>query len=110
MSDTVPRRTAVATLAVLLLSAGTAIGTAPAYADAEGDKAFIDYLDEKNFPYENRTQIIRLAKQFCLDQTRQGNPHWLASFNLEEDQGWSQSEIQTFIGGAIPVYCPDVWE
>jgi Protein of unknown function (DUF732) len=107
MSGTVARRTVLATLAALLLSAGTA--TSPVYADAAGDKAFTDYLDKKGFPYDNRTQIIRLAKQFCLDQTRQGSPHWLASFNLEHDQGWSNSETQTFIGGAIPVYCPRVW-
>ena len=110
MKDTVVRRIASATIAALFLGAGAAVAIAPAHADAEGDNAFIAYLDKKAFPYESRTQIIRLAKQFCLDQTRQGNPNWLATFNLEHKQKWTQTEAQTFIEGAIPVYCPKVWE
>ena len=110
MKHTVVRRAATTTIAALFLAAGAAMAIAPAHADAEGDNAFIDYLDKKAFPYENRTEVIRLAKQFCLDQTRQGNPDWVATYNLEHKQGWSQSEAQTFIGGAIPVYCPQVWE
>ena len=110
MKHTVVRRAAGTAIAALLLGAGAAMAIAPAHADAEGDAAFIDYLDKKAFPYEKRTEVIRLAKEFCLEQTRQGNPDWLASFNLEHKQGWSQTEVQTFIGGAIPVYCPQVWE
>jgi len=110
MKHTVVRRAATTTIAALFLAAGAAVAIAPAHADAEGDNAFISYLDKKAFPYENRTEVIRLAKQFCLDQTRQGNPNWVATYNLEQKQGWSQSEAQTFIGGAIPVYCPQLWE
>jgi Protein of unknown function (DUF732) len=110
MKDTAIRRIAGATIAALFLGAGAAVAIAPAHADAEADNAFIDFLDKKAFPYESRTQIIRLAKQFCLDQTRQGNPNWLPAFNLEHKQEWSQTEVQTFIEGAVPVYCPQVWE
>src|SRR5882724_6847687 len=109
MNATVVRRAASATIAALFLGASAAVAIAPAHADAEGDNAFIAYLDKKAFPYESRTQIIRLAKQFCLDQTRQGNPNWLATYLLEQNQKWTHSEGQTFIGGAIPVYCPRVW-
>ena len=110
MNATVVRRAASATIAALVLGASAAVAIAPAHADAAGDNAFIAYLEKKGVPYANRTQIIRLAKQFCLDQTRQGNPNWLASYYLERDQGWTHTETQTFIGGAIPVYCPEVWE
>ncbi len=110
MKDSLVRRAASATIAALLLGTGAAVAAAPAHADAAGDKAFIDYLDQKGFPYENRTQIIRLAKKYCLDQTRQGYATWVASYLLQHEQGWSNTETQTFIGGAIPVYCPKVWE
>jgi hypothetical protein len=109
MNATVVRRAASATIAALFLGASAAVAIAPAHADEAGDNAFIAYLDKKAFPYENRTQIILVAKQFCLDQTRQGNPNWLATFHLEKNQKWTQSEGQTFIQGAIPVYCPKVW-
>jgi hypothetical protein len=109
MNATVVRRAASATIAALLLGASAAVAIAPAHADADGDNAFIAYLDKKGFPVDNRTEIIRLAKQFCLDQTRQGNPNWLATYYLEKNQKWTHSEVQTFIGGAIPVYCPRVW-
>ena len=109
MNATVVRRAASATIAALFLGVSAAVAIAPAHADAEGDNAFIAYLDKKAFPYENRTTIIRIAKQFCLDQTRQGNPNWLATYYLQKNQKWTNSEVQTFIGGAVPVYCPQVW-
>jgi hypothetical protein len=110
MKDTVVRRIVSTTIAALFVAGGAAVAAAPAYADSEADDYFMDFLDKKNFPYENRTETIRLAKEYCLDQTRQGNPHWLASYQLQQDQGWSGTETQTFIGAAIPVYCPQVWE
>jgi hypothetical protein len=109
MNATVVRRAASATIAALFLGAGAAVAIAPAHADEAGDNTFIAYLDKKSFPYQNRTQIILLAKHFCLDQTRQGNPNWLATYNLQKNQKWTGSEAQTFIGGAVPVYCPQVW-
>lgn len=109
MSATVVRRAASATIAALFLGASAAVATAPAHADADGDNAFIAYLDKKSFPYHDRTEMIRLAKQFCLDQTRQGEPNWLATYILQKNQKWTNTEAQTFIGGAIPVYCPKVW-
>ena len=109
MNATVVRRAASATIAALFFGASAAVAIAPAHADADGDNAFIAYLDKKSFPYENRTQIIRLAKQFCLDQTRQGTPSWVATYVLQKNQKWTNTEAQTFIEGAIPVYCPKVW-
>jgi hypothetical protein len=109
MKATMVRRAASTMITALFLGTGAAVAIAPAHADAAGDDAFIAYLDKNGFPYNNRTEIIRLAKQFCLDQTRQGNPSWLATYNLEKNQKWTHSEGQTFIQGAIPVYCPQVW-
>jgi hypothetical protein len=109
MKATTVRRAASTMITALFLGTGVAMAIAPAHADAEGDNAFIAYLDQKGFPYENRTQIIRVAKQFCLDQTRQGTPNWLPTYALQHKQGWTNTEAQTFIQGAIPVYCPQVW-
>ena len=55
MKHTVVRKAATTTIAALFLAAGAAVAIAPAHADAEGDNAFISYLDKKAFPYENRT-------------------------------------------------------
>jgi len=110
MTNTAIRRTASAAIAGLFLAAGAAISVAPAHADPEKDQVFIDYLDKKGVPYGNRTEIIRVAKDFCLDQTRQGNPSWLAGYKLQHNEGWTQSETETFVMGAIPVYCPKLWE
>lgn len=68
---------------------------APTHADPAYDQIFIDYLDKKGVPYKNRTQAIRLAKEYCLDQTRQGS---------------TQTEAVQFVEGAIPIYCPKLWE
>ena len=68
MKHTVVRRAAGTTIAALLLGAGAAMAIAPAHADAEGDTAFIDYLDKKAFPYENRMQVIR-TRQGVLPRT-----------------------------------------
>jgi hypothetical protein len=40
------------------------------------DQKFLDYFDVKGVPYKNRTDIIRVAKQFCLDSSRQGGSTW----------------------------------
>ena len=47
-------------------------------------------------PYTSRTEIIRLAKDYCLDATRQGNPSWLAGYNLQHDRGWTLTETIDF--------------
>jgi malic enzyme len=110
MKATLVRRAASTMITALFLGAGgAAMAIAPAHADAEGDNTFIAYLDKKGFAYDNRTRIIRMAKQFCLDQTRQGTPNWLPTFLLQHKEGWTNTEAQTFIQGAIPVYCPRVW-
>jgi malic enzyme len=110
MKATLVCRAASTMITALFLATGAAaMAIAPAHADAEGDDAFIAYLDKKGFPYENRTEIIRLAKQFCLDQTRQGVATWVPTYVLQHKQKWTNTEAQTFIGGAIPVYCPQVW-
>jgi hypothetical protein len=109
MTTTAIRRTAGAAIAVLLMAAGAAISVAPAHADAEADQIFIDFLDKKRVPYKNRTEAIRLAKDFCIDQARQGNPEWLAGYNLQHKQGWTQTETEKFVEGAVYTYCPKLW-
>ena len=110
MTSTAIRRTASAAIAVLLMAAGAAVSVAPAHADAEKDQIFIDYLDKKGVPYKNRTEVIRVAKNFCVAQTRQGNPNWLAGYKLQYAQGWTQTETENFVNGAVPTYCPKLWE
>jgi len=110
MTNAATRRIASAAIAALVLVAGAAVSIAPAHADPAYDQIFIDYLDKKGVPYKNRTQAIRLAKEYCLDQTRQGNPSWLAGYNLQYSQGWTQTEAVQFVEGAIPIYCPKLWE
>src|SRR5690348_326619 len=109
MKDKMVRRAASTMITSLLLGTSAAMTTAPAHADAQGDSTFIAYLDKKGFQYEDRTQIIRLAKQFCLDQTRQGIPIWLPLHNLQQKYGWTSADAQTFVAGAINVYCPKIW-
>jgi hypothetical protein len=109
MKATMVRRAASALITALFLGTGAAMAIAPAHADAESDNAFIAFLDKKAFPYENRTQIIRLAKQFCLDQTRQGTPIWVPGYKLGQKEKWTNSDLQIFIQGAVSVYCPQVW-
>jgi hypothetical protein len=109
MTNTAIRRSAGAIVAALFVAIGGVISVAPAHADPDKDQLFIDYLDKKGVPYNNRTEIIRIAKQFCLDTTRQGNPSWLAGYQLQHKQGWTQSEAEKFINGAVPTYCPQLW-
>jgi hypothetical protein len=96
-------------ITALFLATGTVVAMAPAHADADGDNTFIALLDKKGFPYENRTQIIRVAKQFCLDQTRQGVTNWVPGYQLQQKEKWTNSDLQIFIQGAVSVYCPQVW-
>ena len=74
------------------------------------DRHYGGLLDRKSIPYESRVGAIRLAKQFCLDVTRQGNTSWLAGYNLQFKQGRTQTEAENFISGAVGVYCPQLWE
>src|SRR5882757_846065 len=97
MTKTAIRPTAGAVVGALVVAAGAAIPATPAHADPIYDQQFIDYLDKHNVPYKSRTDAIRVGKQFCLDNTRQGNPDWLAGFNLAKNQGWTQTEAENFI-------------
>jgi hypothetical protein len=110
MTSTAIRRTVSAAIAVLLMASAAAVSVAPAHADAEKDQTFIEYLDKKGVPYANATEAIRTAKQFCLATTRQGNPSWRAGYDLATSNGWTQTEAGLFISGAVPTYCPKLWE
>jgi hypothetical protein len=66
MTNTAIHRTVSAAIAVLFVAVGAAMTVAPAHADPVYDEKFLDYLDKK-VPYKNKTEIIRVAKQFCLD-------------------------------------------
>ena len=110
MTNAATRRTASAAIAALVLVAGAAVSIAPAHADPAYDQIFIDYLDKKGVPYKNRTEAIRTAKTFCVAQTRQGNPNWLAGYKLQYAQGWTQTETENFVNGAVPTYCPKLWK
>ena len=110
MTSTAIRRMAGAAIATLLMAACAAVSVAPAHADADKDQTFIDHLDKKGVPYKNRTEAIRVAKNFCVAQTRQGNPNWLAGYKLQYAQGWTQTETENFVNGAVPTYCPKLWE
>ena len=103
------RRTASAAIAGLLMGVGAVVSVAPAHANPDGDNAFIDDLNKKGVPFKSRTEIIRVAKEFCLDQTRQGVPNWAPGYNLMHKQGWTQTELDNFINVAVPTYCPKVW-
>jgi hypothetical protein len=109
MTKTAVRRIAGATIAASLMTVGAAVSIAPAHAQQDDNEIFIDFLDKKNVPYKNRTEAIRTAKDFCLDSLRQGNPDWLAGYNLQHENGLSQTEAMTFVEGAVYVYCPKVW-
>jgi Protein of unknown function (DUF732) len=109
MTTTAVRRTAGATIAALLFAVGAALSAGPANAQPPDNQAFIDFLDKKNVPYKNRTEAIRMAKEFCVDATRQGNPDWLAGYNLQYKGGWTRTEAEFFVEGAVYIYCPKVW-
>jgi hypothetical protein len=100
------RRTTSALVAALFVAVGAAVSVAPAHADPVYDQKFIDYLDKEGVPYENRTEIIRVAKQFCLDTSRQGGSTWKAGYNRMKEEGWTETEATTFVQAAIATYCP----
>ena len=85
------------------------MSVAPAHADSDADKTFHAYLDQKSIPYHNATQIIRIAKQLCLDISRP-NQSWLTSYKLVKDNGWTETRGSFFISGAVPAYCPQLWQ
>ena len=103
------RRSATAAIAAAVMVGGAAAAIAPAHAQEDKNQVFIDFLDKKGVPYKNTTTAIRMAKEFCVDALRQGNPDWLAGYNLQHAGGWSQTEAETFVEGAVYVYCPKVW-
>jgi Protein of unknown function (DUF732) len=109
MTNSAIRRTTGALVAALFVAIGAAVSVAPAHADPVYDEKFLDYLDKKGVPYKNKTEIIRVAKQFCLDTSRQGGSTWKAGYRLTQDQGWTQSQAENFIQAAIPTYCPGLW-
>jgi len=61
-----------------------------------------DYLNQSGVPFENRTDAILTAKQCCLDMSRQGGTTYQAANNLVKQEGWTQSEAQTFVQAAVP--------
>ena len=105
MTNTAIRRTAGAAVAALFVAVGATVSVTPAHADPVYDQNFIDYLNQKGVPFKDRTDAIRTAKQFCLDMSRQGGSTWKAAHSLMKQEGWTQSEAQTFIQAAIPTYC-----
>ena len=109
MTNTAIRRAAGAAVAALFVAVGGTMSVAPAHADPVYDQKFLDYLDQKGVPFNNKTAVIRLAKQFCLDMGRQGGSTWKVGYHLMKDQGWTESQTQTFIQGAVPTYCPQAW-
>jgi len=109
MTNTAIRRSAGALVAALFVAVTGAVSIAPANADPVYDQKFLDYLDQKGVPFGNKTAIIRTAKQFCLDMGRQGGSTWKVGYHLMKEQGWTESQTQTFIQGAVPTYCPSAW-
>ncbi len=109
MTNTAIRRSTGALIAAFLVAVGGAVTIAPAHADPAYDQKFIDYLDAKGVPFENRTSIIRVAKQFCLDMGRQGGSTWKVGYHLMKDQGWTETQAENFIQAAVPTYCPNAW-
>jgi hypothetical protein len=109
MTNTAIRRAAGAAVAALFVAVGGTLSVAPAHADPVYDQKFLDYLDAKGVPFKNKTEVIRLAKQFCLDMGRQGGSTWKVGYHLMKDQGWTEAETQTFIQAAVPTYCPNAW-
>ena len=109
MTKTAIRRTTGTLAAALFVAAGGAVSVAPAHADPVYDQKFLDYLDAKGVPFENKTGIIRTAKQFCLDMGRQGGSTWKVGYHLMKDQGWTQTQAEDFIQAAVPTYCPNAW-
>lgn len=109
MTNTAIRRSTGALVAALFVAACGAVSIAPANADPVYDQKFLDYLDAKGVPFDNKTSIIRTAKQFCLDMGRQGGSTWKVGYSLMKEQGWTESQTETFIQGAVPTYCPSAW-
>ena len=106
MTKTAIRRAAGAVVGALVVAVAGAVSVAPAHADPAYDQQFIDFLDGKGVPFTNRTDIIRVAKQFCLDLGRQGGSTWKAGYHLMKEQGRTQSETENFVAAAVPIYCP----
>ncbi|MFG1934294.1 DUF732 domain-containing protein [Mycobacterium sp. NPDC048908] len=109
MTNSAIGRTTGCLVAALFIAVGAAVSIAPANADPVYDAKFLDYLDAKGVPFKNRTDIIRTAKRFCLDMGRQGGSVWKVGYRLMKDQGWTESQAETFIQGAVPTYCPQAW-
>lgn len=65
-----------------------------------------DYLNQSGVPFKDRTDAILTAKQCRLDMSRQGGTTYQAANNLVKQEGWTQSEAQTFVQAAVPTYCP----
>jgi hypothetical protein len=106
MTNTAIRRTTSALVAALFVAVGSAVSMAPAHADPPNDQQFIDFLDKKGVPYQNKTDVIRTAKQFCLDYSRQGGSTWKVGYKLMKAEGWTESQAMNFVQAAVPVYCP----
>jgi hypothetical protein len=107
MTNTAIRRTTGALVAAAFIAVGAAVTVAPAHADPAYDQQFLDFLDKKGVPYQNPTDAIRTAKQFCLDFSRQGGSQWKTGYKLMKAEGWTESQAMNFVQAAVPVYCPN---
>jgi hypothetical protein len=106
MTNVAIRRMTSTLVAALFVAIGSAVSVAPAHADPAHDQQFIDFLNKKGVPYKDTTDVIRTAKQFCLDFSRQGGSTWKVGYKLMKAEGWTESQAMNFVSAAVPVYCP----
>lgn len=106
------RRSAGAAIAALVVAAGAGISVAPA-AHAQGDKekddTFINFLKEKDVPFKNSIQAIKIAKKLCAEAKDRTISDWLAGYHAQQAGGWTDKELGIFVEGAVYTYCPSVW-
>jgi hypothetical protein len=106
MTKSAIRRITSTLVAAVFVAIGSGVSLAPANADPAYDQQFIEFLNKKGVPYKNETDVIRTAKQFCLDYSRQGGSTWKVGYKLMKAEGWTESQATNFIAAAVPVYCP----
>jgi hypothetical protein len=76
LTNSAIRRSTGAPVAEHFVAIGSAASVAPAHGDPVYDQKFLDYLNQDGAPNKNRTEIIRVAKQFCLCLSRQVGSTW----------------------------------
>ncbi|RWA20823.1 hypothetical protein MELE44368_02395 [Mycolicibacterium elephantis DSM 44368] len=83
---------------------GGVLSVAPAHAGQDDDE-FIELLDLERVPFANKTEVIRAAKDYCLNKTRPNANKWRVAFAIGDDMGWSLAESQDFARAADRAYC-----